>query len=122
MTNRPISLTSDSKKVRDAVLKIEKGRASKFAEIVNRAYNPNPAKKDIQTVQRWLDDYPEIWCLVFDLSQFIEKNLVVQISPNPVARLALEKNLEEIRQKLGYENGTALEVMLIDDIIRCWLR
>ena len=101
---------------------MQEDRARQFVEVLQRAYRPNPDRQDIEELQTWLDEYPEIWHLVFDMARVIEANLIRRIVPDQAAHLALEKNVESIRHDLGYEKATALESSLIDNIVLSWLR
>ena len=122
MTKNSITLSPNVKKVRRAFRNIEKNKAYEFAAIVERAYKSNPDPDDIEELQKWLAEYPEIWTFVFDMSHLIENNLINLIAPTQAASVALEKNVDEIRQSLGYEEATAMETALIDNIIVSWLR
>ena len=112
-----ITFTPNEKKVVHVLSKIEETKGRELGEIIMRAYKPNPDKKDIQELQKWLEEYPEIWCLVFDISQVIESNLIERMVPQQAASLAIEKNVNAIRRDLGYEEATVIEVMLIDNIV-----
>jgi hypothetical protein len=70
-----------------------------------------------------LEKYPEIWRMVFDIGQALETNFIRGMIPHqPVTHLALQKNVEELRRDLGYEEAASLEMMLIDNIVLAWLR
>ena len=100
----------------------EKKKAREFIEVVRRAYKDKPSKKDIQELQKWLNEYPQIWRVVFDLSQVIEHNLIDRIVPDNAAQLALVKNVKQIRDDLGYNSSPVIERLLVDNIVLAWLR
>jgi hypothetical protein len=122
MTNSIISFSPSVKKAKRLSKVIDRDQAYELAEIVQRAYKPKPDPKDIQELQKWLEEYPEVWTFVFDMAQLIEGNLIKRIIPDQAAHLALEKNVDEIRTDLGYEDAPQLERMLIDSIVVSWLR
>jgi hypothetical protein len=122
MSNEIITFTPNEKKAIRILTNIEEIKGRELGEIIIRAYKPHPAKEDIQKLQDWLDDHPEIWPLVFDIAGVIEKNLIKRMIPERAAQLALEKNADEIRRDLGYEEANLMETMLIDNIVLSWLR
>lgn len=109
-------------KARRAFKHIEKAKALEFSELVQRAYKSHPSKKQIEELRNWLDEYPALWRLTFDMGQVIETNIIKRILPQQPAQLAIATNVEEIRNDLGYEEATAMEMMLIDNIVLSWLR
>ena len=117
-----IVVSHNLKKAQRVLQNIEKEKAYEFAEILKQAYKANPEKKDLEELEKWLDQYPEIWRLVFDMSQVIEKNLISQLVSEKAVHLAIEKNVDDIRLDLGYEDAVTMERMLIDNIVLSWLR
>jgi hypothetical protein len=117
-----INVVPDEKKVARALRNVEKAKAYEFIELIQRVYELEPEAEDIQKLQKWLDDYPEIWVLVFDMANTLEKNLIRCIFPYEAAQLAIQKNIDELRQALGYEKASRLESTLIDSIVLSWLR
>jgi hypothetical protein len=122
MDSNFIHAEPDEKKAVRALRKIEKEKAYEFIELVQRVYETEPEAEDMEKLQNWLDDYPEIWTLVFDLANTLEKNLIRCIIPYEAGQLAIQKNINELRQDLGYEKASRLESTLIDSIVLSWLR
>jgi hypothetical protein len=121
MSNDIITFTPNEKKVIDVLSKIEEEKGRELGEIIIRAYKPHPAKEDLQKLQTWLDENPGIWPFVFDMAGVIEQNLIKRMIPERAAQLALQKNADEIRHDLGYEEATQMEMTLIDNIVLSWL-
>lgn len=117
-----IIVTVDEKKAIDIVNGPDQQKVREFIEVVQRAYKNKPNKKDIQELQKWLNEYPQIWHVVFDLSQVIEHNLIARMISDQAAQLAIEKNVEQIRTELGYDTSPVMERLLIDNIVLAWLR
>lgn len=101
---------------------IGEAKAREFVDLVQCVYKQKPNPKDTKDLERWLDEYPEIWHLVFDMSCTIEENLIKGIVSNPGAHLAIKKNSEEIRLGLGFEGASLMEKLLINNIVVSWLR
>ena len=101
---------------------IKKAKAYKFASLLKRAYKPMPRPIDIENLRKSLDELPEIWRIVFDMSNVIEINLINGILPEQAAQVAIRKNVEEIKLGLGFEGTTLMEKLLINNIVVSWLR
>jgi hypothetical protein len=117
-----IILTVDENKAVELFKGIDEKKAREFIEIVKRAYNNKPDKKAIQELQKWLNEYPQIWRVVFDLSHVIEHNLIDHLVTDQAAQLAIKRNADQIRDDLGYDNSPVMEKLLIDNIVLAWLR
>jgi len=117
-----ITVIVDEKKAAKLYKGINEEKAREFIDVVKRAYKNKPHKKDIQELRKWLNEYPQIWRAVFDLSQVIEQNLIERMISDQAAQLAIEKNVEHIRNDLGYETSPIMERLLIDNIVVAWLR
>ena len=101
---------------------IKKAKAFKFVNLLTRAYKINPRPIDIENLRKCLDENPEIWRVVFDISNVIEINLISGIFPQQAAQVAIRKNVEEIKVGLGFEGATLMEQLLINNIVVSWLR
>jgi len=112
----------NKKKAVDIFNGIDEKKAWELMEVVKRAYMNDPNKKDIQELRKWLNEYPQIWRVVFDLSHVIEHNLTTRMVTDQAAQLAIEKNVEQIREELGYNMSPVMEQLLIDTIVLAWLR
>ena len=117
-----IIVTVDKKKAVDIFKGLDENQAREFIEVVQRAYKDKPNKKDVQELRKWLNEYPQIWHLVFDLSQVIEHNLIDRMVSDQAAQLAVKKNADQIRNDLGYDTSPVMERLLIDNIVLAWLR
>ena len=122
MASNFIHVVPDEKKALRALRDIDKDKAYEFIQLVQRVYESEPAATYIEELQKWLDKYPEIWTFVFDIVHTLEKNLIRCILPDEAPQLAIQKNIDELRQDLGYEKAPRLERALIDSIVLSWLR
>lgn len=117
-----ITVIVDEKKAAKLYKGFDDEKAREFIEVVKRAYKNKPQKKDIQELRKWLNEYPQIWRVVFDLSQVIEQNLIDHMVSDQAVQLAIEKNVEQIRNDLNYYVSPVMERLLIDNIVVAWLR
>jgi hypothetical protein len=93
-----------------------------FLEIVQRAYKKKPQKSDLRALEKWLKDTPGLWRAVFDLVNVLQTNFISRLITKEAAQIAIQENISGLRQELGYDNSSALEKLLIENIINTWLR
>ena len=117
-----IYVTVEEKKAIDIFNEPDEKKAREFIEVVKRAYKNKPNKKDIQELRKWINEYPQIWRVIFELSQVIELNLIDRMVSDQAAQMAVIKNVEQIRNDLGYISSPVVERLLIDNIVLAWLR
>jgi len=96
-------------------------KINEFLEIVARAYKKKPAKKDLAELRKWVNEYPELWKVVFDIARFLEDNFIHNMMGDQASIIAIRKNTEEIRKGFDYYSSSILEQMLIDNIVISWL-
>jgi hypothetical protein len=92
-----------------------------FAEVVKRAYQKNPDPKDVKELQRWIENTPGLWKVVFDFSELTQKAAIKKMVSDKVTQVCITANIAEIKQKFGYAESTELERLLIENIICTWL-
>ncbi len=117
-----LSTSLSEKKVANIFRNIKKAKAYELVDLLTRVYKPLPKPIDIENIRKWMDEYPEIWRVVFDISNVIENNLIDGVRPEQAVQWAIRKNAEEIRAGLGFEGATLMEQLLINNIVVSWLR
>jgi hypothetical protein len=90
--------------------------------LVHRTYQDKPDPKDVWELQKKLEELPELWMAVFDMTKEIKENLIEKTTPKEAVRLSLKKNVSALINGLGYEKSTSLERLLIDNVVITWLR
>jgi hypothetical protein len=96
--------------------------AKDFLELVQRTYKEKPDKEDLSELKRRLDENPALWRAVFDLVEVLQRNFIERLTMQKPARIAIEANILEIKQNMGYSYSSMLEKLLIENIIETWLR
>lgn len=96
--------------------------AEELLELVRRAYREKPDPKDLHALRRKMEEVPELWKAVFDIAEVLRSNLIDRTIAQKAARLALESNLSDLMSGMGYQKGSVLEKLLIENIIITWLR
>jgi hypothetical protein len=114
-------ITIDGNKASRNLKEFDKNKINEFLEVVERAYKKKPTPKDLAELRKWIDEFPELWRLIFDTARVIEDNFIKNMAQDEASVIAMQKNTEEIRQGFEYETSSMMEKMLIDNIIISWL-
>lgn len=97
--------------------------SDEFLEIFRKTNRKSPSKEDIRTLKIALEQSPDLWRYVGDLSHFSYEALIKEYQQSPF----VEESLRIAKSKLQdiLSNGTEpapLEWLLIDQVIMSWLR
>jgi len=99
---------------------------TEFSEInalFRRAHKENPKPEDVEMLREVLEKYPALSSITGELAGQAEKEIIGHAyADHPGRALALHKHCELQRDELGYKSATALERLLIQHIVLCWLR
>jgi hypothetical protein len=77
----------------------------------------------IETLAKLLDDHPELWQQVGDLAKNSEMLLILKIAGDDrFTRDSIERHVKAMRESMATTKATAMEKLLIDQIIVCWLQ
>jgi hypothetical protein len=114
-------ITIDGNKVSRNLKDFDKSKINEFLEVVDRAYKKKPSPKDLAELRKWIDEFPELWRVVFHTARVIEDNFIKNMAQDKASVIAMQKNTEEIRAGFDYETSSMTEKMLIDNIIISWL-
>lgn len=93
-----------------------------FIELVGRCYKEKPAKEDLRELQKALDQTPELWLSVFDMTDAIRQRITALLVDQPTAKKGLFANMQAIKAGLGYDLAPQVERLLIDAVVTAWLR
>ena len=93
-----------------------------FASLVGRCYQENPSKEDLKELRRYLDESPDLYRQVFDISKVLRSTMIDGFIAQDSARQAIETNMKVICHQLGYNQSPMIEKLLIDNVVNCWLR
>jgi hypothetical protein len=67
-------------------------------------------------------EYPHLWDL-FDLARGVQRTLIGSMSgPNALLKEAVRRQVDQMRAELEGPNPTALERLLVERVITCWLQ
>lgn len=93
-----------------------------LANLIGRCYKEKPDKKDLMELRQFLNNNPELYRAVFDITETTRNNIIEAISDIKPVNLALTTNIKIIREQMGYMQSPVIEKMLIDQVINTWLR
>lgn len=115
-----IVVTVDGNRVSRQSTGLDKSKINEFLEIVKQAYKKKPSQSDLDELRKWINNYPELWKLVFDTAHVIEENFIKNMVGDKASIIAMRKNAEEIRSEMNYSNASIMEKMLIDNLVISW--
>ncbi len=116
-----IFVTVDGNKISDHSAELDTSKINEFLDVVKQAYKKKPSQKDLEILKKWINDYPELWRVVFDTAHVIEENFIQTMVNDKASIIAMRKNTDEIRKGLSYDQSSIMEKMLIDNLIISWL-
>lgn len=91
-------------------------------ELIDRAYKEKPDPKVLRELKRKMEEFPDLWKAVFDMTEIIRKNLIDKAVSPKAAHIAIEKNVKVLMEEMGYYTASAIERLLIENIVITWLR
>ena len=93
-----------------------------FGDLVARCYQKDPAKKDLRELEKTFKEMSQLWKAVFDLGKVVRNRAIDNLRLPEVATLTIRTNITEMQRELGYQDAPALERLLIDNVLNCWVR
>jgi hypothetical protein len=77
----------------------------------------------IETLAKLLDDHPQLWEQVGDLAKNSEMLLILKIAgEDRFTRDSIERHVKAMRESMTSSKATAMEKLLIDQIVVTWLQ
>ena len=92
-----------------------------MAEVIARAYEEKPDKKDLAKLRAMLESNPELYKAVFDMAEFLRDRIIKEIVKQPAAQAGMKANIEYLRDGLEKGGASLLEKMLIEQVLVCKL-
>ncbi len=91
-------------------------------QLARRMVKKKPTRGDLSKLRKWLSQYPELLCKIFDLAEFTRSTLIEHMISGDETRDVVEASVAAIRQEFGYDGASIMEKLLIEDILVSWLR
>lgn len=114
-------VTIDENKAIRLLKGFDKSKMLEFVNVVGRDYKKDPKQNDLKELRKWINDYPELWRVVFDTVWLMEDNFIKNMVQDKAAIIGMQKNTDEIRNGFGYASSSIMEQMLIDNVAISWL-
>jgi hypothetical protein len=93
-----------------------------FLALVGRCYKSKPDKKDLQELQTWLDQSPELWSYVFNMTDIIRQQIFDGLIGQPAAQKGIKANVIAMKAGMDYDQSPMIEKLLIDNVLTAWMR
>jgi hypothetical protein len=82
----------------------------------------NPAEEEVTALREYLSRHPSLWKHIGNLAENAARNLINSVQGTPALKEALKVGYEQMRLDLGWEEATALERLLIEQVVLSWMR
>ena len=95
-------------------------RAAELRELIARAQAGDATA--LPQLRTLLDEHPELWQRVGDLAAWVERAwLALLANDHPLAVAALQRTAAQLKADLAGEQPTAVERLLVDQVVATWL-
>lgn len=90
-------------------------------DLWRRCEKDKPKAEDLQAFRQMLKDTPGLWRVAGDLGRLSRNAIIRQFKVQATTFESLEHGMEELAADLGRAKATALEKLLIDQVVTSWL-
>lgn len=104
------------------ILEIEQ-QAKEFDALLKGVSGKKPKPEAVTAFRAYLDAKPELWRVAGNLTKAAQDNILDALFGEKWQGISLsvKKGMELKRAELGYNEAPALEQLLIEHLITCWL-
>lgn len=110
------------KKLSEHVAEKDPDSFGRLRELIVKTNKTDAKEQDVKELRAYLDRNPKMWRVVGDLAQQAQARVLEVLNATPPLRVSLEVGLKQLREELGYKDSPAIERLMIDRVILCWLR
>ena len=98
-------------------------QAKQFETLRRAVAGKKPKPEAVTAFRKYLDAHPELWRVAGDLTRAAQDNILDALFGEEwqAIILSVKKGAELKRAELGYSEAPALEQLLIEHLITCWL-
>lgn len=93
-----------------------------FAELIALTFYADQDKNKVSALQVFLRENPDMGKGLHMLASDVKSGLLRKVSPGEGSRVLIEKEVEELRERLSECSDTPLEELLVDAALLCWVR
>jgi len=100
---------------------LDKTEIRKFDALVRKTNVEHPKRKDVQALRKMLTETPSLWREMGDLANLSIKMALEGTWLRSGMRISVETGIDDLRKDFGYKDAPAIEKLLIEQIIVCWV-
>ena len=102
----------------------DRAAATELTALVKRTNKDKPAPEDVQTLRRVFEEAEGalLWRAIGNIAATATEDAINAWFSTALTREAVTRMVEDLKDQLGYAQSPALECMLIDQVVLCWLR
>ena len=97
-------------------------RYKKLGELVKNTHKDKPKQEDLAALRRFFDEDPELWRATGNMARrTLDHLLRTYYSQSAYVQECVTRRVEEMRDQLSYLESSPLEMVLIEQILVCWV-
>jgi len=94
----------------------------RFRALITKIDRAKPDREALAEFRAVLNDYPGLCVLLGDVAKYARDELVKRMAGDQHSvRLSVEDKMQHLADELGYEDSLALERLLIENVVLCWM-
>lgn len=90
--------------------------------LLRRVNTHNPGQSDIEAFRKLMNETPEVWSKAGDMMMQARESYITSFNAPTIIKEATKLHIAEMEKELASEKDGALEKLLVDQVIFCWLR
>jgi hypothetical protein len=90
--------------------------------LLRRVSTEKPKPEDVKALQEALKKYPDLWRVCGDLGRLAESSIIGSGPKQALVSESVKVGVDKLRDELGHSKVTALERILIDQVVLCKLQ
>jgi len=102
--------------------KFESEKGAELYAIIQATNKEKPERGDIERLQTYLEQHPNEVEKLGNLANHVETQVLESAFNTVLTKKATYMHMADMRVDMGYDQSSAIEKGLIDNIVLCWLR
>lgn len=102
----------------------DRAAATELTALIERTSKDQPAPEDVQTLRRVFEEAEGglLWRTIGNVAATATQGTIDAWFSTALTREAVTRMVQDLKDQLGYAQSPALERILIDQVVLCWLR
>ena len=94
----------------------------RFRALITKIDHANPDREALAEFRAVLNDYPGLCNLLGDVAKYARDELPDRIAGDQRSiKISIEQKIRELSDDLDYQTSPALEKLLIENVVLCWV-